>query len=553
MDEAEEFDLVVIGAGAAGLAASATAALAGLRVVLLEASDRVGGTCAISAGCAWLPNTMLSREDDPNAARRYLDHVVGNESRAEMREAFLARAPEMVAELQNAGAIDLAPFAHHPDYHTDLPGAVTRGRALGAQPFDGRKLGSAFGLVKPPLPEFTIMGGMMVDRTDIGHLLRATRSLASFRHAAGLMLRHGRDRLTGPRGRRLVMGNALVGRLLAFLIDRGVEIRTGCRVDRIVVSDGRATGVAIGKQQIVAHCGIVVCTGGFSHHARLRQDLFPDPVAEQSVVPDTNTGGGVDLLLGAGGQLERGYSNAAFWAPASVRTRSDGSKAVFPHLLLDRAKPGIIAVDASGRRFVDESTSYHRFVEGMYQAGAITCHLVCNAAFIRQYGLGVIRPMTRRLGPWVAEGYLAEGRDIKAIATAIGADPAVLADSFARNDRYAAEGRDPEFNRGSTAYSRNLGDPDHIGPNPCLGPMGEGPYYAVRLHTADIGTAMGIVTDTEARVLDAAGAHIPGLYAAGADMASVMGGSYPGPGITIGPALTFGHVAARHAATLKET
>uniref|UniRef100_UPI00351417DE FAD-dependent oxidoreductase n=1 Tax=Nioella sp. TaxID=1912091 RepID=UPI00351417DE len=233
MDEAEEFDLVVIGAGAAGLAASATAALAGLRVVLLEASDRVGGTCAISAGCAWLPNTMLSREDDPDAARQYLDHVVGNDSRAEMREAFLARAPEMVAELQNAGAIDLAPFAHHPDYHTDLPGAVTWGRALGAQPFDGRKLGSAFRLVKPPLPEFTIMGGMMVDRTDIGHLLRATRNLASFRHAAGLMLRHGRDRLTGPRGRRLVMGNALVGRLLAFLIDRGVEIRTGCRVDRI--------------------------------------------------------------------------------------------------------------------------------------------------------------------------------------------------------------------------------------------------------------------------------------------------------------------------------
>ncbi|AUC56200.1 FAD-binding dehydrogenase (plasmid) [Sagittula sp. P11] len=553
MDEAEEFDLVVIGAGAAGLAASATAALAGLRVVVLEATDRVGGTCAISAGCAWLPNTMLSREDDPNAARRYLDHVVGNESRAEMREAFLARAPEMVAELQNAGAIDLAPFAHHPDYHTDLPGAVTRGRALGAQPFDGRKLGSAFGLVKPPLPEFTIMGGMMVDRTDIGHLLRATRSLASFRHAAGLMLRHGRDRLTGPRGRRLVMGNALVGRLLAFLIDRGVEIRTGCRVDRIVVSDGRATGVAIGKQQIAAHCGIVVCTGGFSHHARLRQDLFPDPLAEQSVVPDTNTGGGLDLLLGAGGQLERGYSTAAFWAPASVRTRSDGSKAVFPHLLLDRAKPGIIAVDASGRRFVDESTSYHRFVQGMYRAGAIPCHLVCNAAFIRQYGLGVIHPMTRRLGPWVAEGYLAEGRDIKAIATAIGADPAVLADSFARNDRYAAEGRDPEFNRGSTAYSRNLGDPDHIGPNPCLGPMGEGPYYAVCLHPADIGTAMGIVTDTQARVLDAAGAPIPGLYAAGADMASVMGGSYPGPGITIGPALTFGHVAARHAATSKET
>ncbi len=545
-------DLVVVGAGAAGMAAAATAALEGLSVLLIEASPHVGGTSALSAGSAWVPNSILSRDDDPDAARRYLDSVVGNQSRAEMRDAFLTRGPEMIARLQGAGALDLAPYPYHPDYLTDMPGAVTSGRALGARAFDGRRLGKSLALLRPPLPEFTIFGGMMVDRVDITHLLNATKSAKSSAHAAKLLLRHGVDRLAGPRGRRLVMGNALAGRLLAFLLEHGVTIRTGTTVERIEVEDGRATGVIAGGERINARCGVVISTGGFSHHARLRDELYPKPVAAHSAVPASNAGGGVDLLLAAGGRLEIGYDNAAFWAPASVRTRADGSKAVFPHFVLDRAKPGVIAVNAEGRRFVDESTSYHRFVGGMYNAGAIPCHLVCNADFIRRYGLGVIRPLTRNLKPWVAEGYIAEGATVADLAKAIGADPDALADSFARNDRYAAEGKDPDFGRGTTAYARNLGDPAH-GPNPCLGPMGEGPYYALKIHPADIGTAMGVVTDTQARVLNAAGAPTEGLYAAGNDMASVMGGAYPGPGITIGPALTFGYVAARHAATRKET
>ncbi|MEC7763636.1 MAG: FAD-dependent oxidoreductase [Pseudomonadota bacterium] len=547
----DTFDLVIIGAGAAGMAAAATGSLHGLTVLLLEATDHVGGTSAISAGSIWVPNTHLAQDDDPEAAARYLDTVVGNWSRAEMRTAFLAQGPKMVAALQDAGALDLAPYPYHPDYLSELPGAVTRGRALGAKAFDGRKLGRNFGLLRAPLPEFTILGGMMVDRTDIGHLLNAIRSIKSFLHAAGLILRHAWDRLSAPRGRRLVMGNALAGRLLAYLLARGVPIRTGARVSEVLIQNGRATGVVVDGAQVHARRGVIVSTGGLSHNARLRDTLFPTPVAEHSAVPPSNAGGGVELLLAAGGHLDTAHANAAFWAPASVRQRADGSLAVFPHFVLDRAKPGVIAVDGTGKRFVDESTSYQRFVEGMYRAGAIPCHLVCNGAFIRRYGLGVIRPMTRNLAPWVEEGYLKTGRRIEDIAGAIGADPAVLADSFARNDRYAGEGRDPEFGRGDSRYARNLGDPTHS-PSPCLGPMGEGPYYALAIHPADIGTSIGIETDTEARVLGADGAPIEGLYAAGNDMASVMGGTYPGPGITIGPAMTFGYVAAHHAALKKE-
>lgn len=545
------FDLVVIGAGAAGMAAAATGALHGLGVLLLEATPYVGGTSALSAGSVWVPNTHLAKDDDPDAAARYLDTVVGNWSRAEMRAAFLAHGPEMVAALNKAGALELAPYPYHPDYLSEMPGAVTSGRALGATTFDGRKLGRHFGLLRPPLPEFTIFGGMMVDRTDINHLLNAVRKPKSFLHAAGLILRHAWDRISAPRGRRLVMGNALTGRLLAYILAQGVTIRTGVMVREILIEDGRAVGVVVDGERILARRGVIVSTGGFSHNAKLREKLYPRPVAKHSAVPESNAGGGVELLLAAGGHFDAEHANAAFWAPASVRQRRDGSRAVFPHFVLDRAKPGVIAVDGEGKRFVDESTSYQRFVEGMYRAGAIPCHLVCNGEFIRRYGLGVIRPMTRNLKPWVEEGYLKTGRSIEDLAKAIGADPAALADSFARNDRFATQGRDPDFDRGASRYARNLGDPAHK-PNPCLGPMGEGPYYALEIHPADIGTSAGIETDAEARVLGADGTPIEGLYTAGNDMASVMGGTYPGPGITIGPAMTFGYVAARHAALKRE-
>ncbi len=532
------------------MSAAVTAASMGLRVLLAEASPCIGGTTAISAGSLWIPASFhdLSGEDSPETALRFLDATVGNHSPADLRKAFLARGPEMVEYLNSVGALDLAAYPHHPDYLADAPGATLKGRALGAKPFDGRKLGRNLRLLRTPLPEFTIFGGMMVDRTDIGHLLNAHRNFTSFRYAAGLLLRHGFDRLTGPRGTRLVMGNALAGRLLWSLLRFGVELRTECKVSELVERDGRIAGAMIDGRFLEARRGVIVSAGGFPHHPRLRQELYPQPVAEHSAVPATNSGGGIDLLLRAGGHLSSGHANPAFWAPSSVRRRKDGTLAVFPHFVLDRAKPGIIAVNREGRRFVNESTSYQLFVDGMYRAKALPCYLVCNGAFIRKNGLGMIRPRTLNLAPHVADGYIAQGKTLEELATRIGVDPRGLADSVARNDRYAREGVDPDFHRGANAYNRNLGDPSH-GPNPCLGPIGDGPYYALTIHPADIGTSIGIETDGSARVLNASGQPIPGLYAAGADMSSIMGGIYPAPGITIGPAMAFGYTAARHAAT----
>jgi len=541
------FDIVVLGAGAAGMAAAATAASLSKKVLLIDSSPFVGGTSALSAGSVWIPNSGLSGADSGlEAAKTYLDAVVGNWSSQAMRSAFLEHGPEMIAHLHRIGAIDLAPYPYHPDYLADAPGASTEGRALGTRAFDGRLLGKHLALLRPPMPEFTVFGGMMVDRTDLGHLLGMNRSIRSFVHSAGLVARYARDRLSGPRGRRLVMGNALAGRLLRSLLDRDVVIRIGTDAEALTVRDGRVCGLVVDGREVSARDGVIVATGGFSHHPELRTRYYPEPVAKHSAVPDANRGGGLDLMVKAGGHLVEHHANAAFWAPCSVNRRADGSLAVFPHFVLDRAKPGVIAVGKSGRRFVDESTSYQRFVEGMYQAGSIPCHLVCNGDFIRRNGLGIVRPGTRNPANFVQSNYLSQGNTLDELAARIGVDSVGLNETAALIEQYARAGVDPDFGRGGNAYARNLGDPAH-GPNPCLGPIGAGPYYALEIHPGDIGTSIGIETNTSAQVLDQSGQPIAGLYAAGNDMSSVMGGVYPGPGITLGPAMTFGYVAAMHA------
>ena len=548
-DTKDGYDLIVLGAGAAGMTAAITGAALGLDVLLLESSPYAGGTSAFSAGSVWIPNSSLASGsgDDPQKAAIYLHATVGNRVPEDVTSAFLSHGPEMVDFLQKLGATDLVAYPYHPDYLADAPGATTHGRVLGPRPFDAGVLGKSLTQLRPPLPEFTLFGGMMVDRVDIGHLLAAHRSLKSLGHAASIVLRYGLDRVVHGRGTRLVMGSALAGRLLATLLRLGVEMRTGAEVTDLVIENGQVTGVVLGGDTIAARKGVVIATGGFPHHRGLREALYPKPVAQYSAAPGDNRGGGIDLARAAGGSLSEGHANAAFWAPSSVRTRRDGSTAVFPHFFLDRAKPGIIAVDKNGRRFVDESTSYQRFVEGMYSARAMPCWFICNGRFVRKYGLGMIRPRTSNLKPFLDEGYVFQAPTIAELAEKIGVDPAGLAASVKANDEYARTGVDRDFGRGGNAYSRNLGDAAH-GPNPCLGPIGEGPYCALPIHPADIGTSIGLRADGSGRVLDESGQPIDGLYAAGNDMSSVMGGVYPGPGVTLGPALTFGYIAARHAA-----
>ena len=295
----------------------------------------------------------------------------------------------------------------------------------------------------------------------------------------------------------------------------------------------------------------MLATGGFSHDARLREQFFPAGAGAVSATAPAGTGDGLHVATAAGAGINPRVASPAYWVPASLFKRADGSQGVFPHTVTDRAKPGIIAVNAAGRRFVNEALSYHEFVLAMLRDGNDAAnrsfYLVCDRRFLWNYGLGRIQPFTVHVRRYVRSGELIEARSIEALAGAIGVETSALAKTLEKYNASARIGIDPEFGRGGSIYQRHLGDAGHS-PNPCVAPIEQPPFYALRIVPADLGTAIGLRTDSDARVLREDGSVISGLYACGNDMGSIMNGNYPGPGITLGPALTFGYIAGRHLA-----
>ena len=556
----ETFDVIVVGSGAAGLSAALTASLSGLSVLVIEKAETLGGSSAISGGAVWIPDhphlAGIGMRDSRADVLAYLGAILGNRLKPEMVGAFLDRGPEMVAFLEAHTELRLVPRPLSPDYHPDLPGAAPGGRTLDPLPYDGRALGRAFHRLRKPLKEFLVFGGMMVNRKDIDTLLGATRAPGHFLGAAKLLLRYGLDRLTHPRGTRLLMGNALVARLLKSALERAIPIRENHAARALVRNNGRIAGLVVagpGRQATLgARRGVVFATGGFPGNAAMRGEFLPHAGQHYSMAPAENTGDGIRLGLEAGGRLGAENIGNALWAPVSVMKNPDGTETRFPHLILDRAKPGLIAVDQTGRRFVNEANSYHDFVEAMHRAHeirpTIPAFLVCDAAFVRKYGLGLVRPGPGSLTRFIKAGYLLVGASLAELAGKMAVDPANLAAAVQGMNHAAATGEDVPFGKGSTAYNRYLGDAEHL-PNPCLGPIETAPFYAVKVFPGDIGTATGLETDAEARVIGGDGQPIPGLYACGNDMNSIMAGSYPSAGITLGPALTFGYIAGRNLAT----
>jgi len=303
--------------------------------------------------------------------------------------------------------------------------------------------------------------------------------------------------------------------------------------------------------------GVVMASGGFNRHPTRRTELLPGASETWCPAGPGHTGRAQELALKAGAQLGQGGLTHAFWAPVSIRKRDDGSTAAFPHFVMDRGKPGMISVDSQGQRYVNESTSYHLFGLAMQAHHSTTpcipTWLVCDAGALKRYGIGMIRPGGNGLAPFLADGYLKQGHTLQELAKQIEVPAEKLEATVARFNTLADQGVDTDFQRGTTDYQRANGDATWPGPNPCLGALKDGPFYAIALYPGDIGAATGLVANEHAQVLDGQGAVIPGLYACGNDMHSIMGGVYPAPGITIGPAITFGYLAAKHAVAKART
>lgn len=561
-DETYECDVLVVGSGAAGLSAAVTAGHRGLKVLVVEKEPRFGGTTARSGGWLWIPGTSLARAwgivENKEQARAYLRHEAGNNFDAARVEAFLDKGPEAVDFFVTKTAVRFDMPLTFPDYHAEAPGGAQGGRSMVTRPFDGRELGAHIKDIGPPLPELTVFGIMLGSGKDIIHFMRATKSVASAAYVLRRLSRHFLDVMRYGRGMTLTNGNALAGRLAKSAFDLKIALWLSSPVTQLVAEDGAVRGAMVAHEgctvRVTARRGVVLACGGFPHDVARRKQMFPhapDGTQHWSPGPPGNTGDGLRLAEAAGGRVEDRLPNAAAWVPVSVTHRKDGTRGVMPHFI-DRAKPGVIAVTRNGARFANEGNSYHDFVQAMMKAAKpgeeIAAYLVCDHRALRAYGLGCVPPFPMPIGGYIKSGYLKRGRTLSELAAQTGIDAGGLATTIAEFNKSAAEGRDPAFGKGSRAYNRYQGDALH-GPNPCVAPLERAPFYAIKMVIGDLGTYAGVRTDQHARALDADGRPIPGLYAVGNDMASIMGGNYPGAGITLGPALTFGYIAGTHLAT----
>jgi succinate dehydrogenase/fumarate reductase flavoprotein subunit len=557
-------DLLVVGSGAGGLSTAITARKHGLDVIVIEKEAVFGGTTAFSGGVLWIPGNTHGQangaDDSREAVLRYLRHQTGRFFDAAAVEAFVDNAPKMVEWFERETEVQFVPTLY-PDYHPDAPGGVDVGRSILAAPYDARRLGAEIERLRPPLATITFMGMMFnSSNADLKHFFNATKSLASAIYVARRLANHFKELLLYRRGVQVTSGNALAARLARSCFDLGIAIHTETEARELLRDkSGSVIGARVRtgdtERSITARRGVVLACGGYPHDVQRITQSYPHlrrGGAHLSPVPSGNTGDGLKLAESAGGQVDLRFdgTGAAAWMPVSRVPLSGGRFGVFPHLL-DRYKPGIIGVLRNGRRFTNESSSYHDVGAAMIEACAgereTAMWLVCDQATIAKYGLGYAKPAPMPLRGLIRRGYLFKGRTLAELAREAGIDAAGLEATVRDYNVGAVHGIDPRFGRGSTSFNRYLADPANR-PNPCVAAIGDGPYYAVKVVVGDLGTFDGLRTTTVGQVLRDDDTVVPGLYAVGNDRASIMGGNYPGAGITLGPAMTFGFITGRFVA-----
>ncbi|MFT0624138.1 FAD-dependent oxidoreductase [Ectopseudomonas guguanensis] len=556
-------DLLVVGSGAAGLAAAVSAAHLGKRVILVEKDAVLGGATAWSGGWLWAPRNPLARRagivEDIEQPRTYLRNELGEHYRPELVDAFLQNCPDMVAFFEQHTALQFVDGNGIPDMHGDTPGAATGGHQVIAAPYDGREVLDLLPRLRKTLRETSFMGMPIMAGADLAAFLNMTRSPRALLHVIRRFTTHLYHLARYGRAMHLVNGVALIARLARSAQDLGVQMLESTPAQRLIIEDGNICGAVVlhaGEETTIRAKAVVLAAGGFPNDPERRKAMFPRDASGHdnlALPPDSCSGDGLRLGESAGGYVANDLRSPVAWAPVSKVPYADGSIGHFPHII-DRGKPGIIGVLQNGKRFVNEAGGYYDYVDAMLKAvpeDQQACSwLICDHRSQRRYGLGFARPAPVPLWPHIRNGYLKRGHSLEALAQACGIDPFGLVATVDEFNQHARRGKDPLFGRGSTAFNRRSGDAQHNGPNPCVAPIEHGPFYAVKVQPGCFGTFAGLRTDGHARVLDAHDEPIPGLYAAGTDMASPLGGHYPSGGINLGPALTFGYIAGRRAAAL---
>jgi len=537
----ESADFVIVGSGGGSMVAATAVKDAGKTPIILEKTDKVGGSTAMSGGVFWIPNNpLLAREgiaDDSDKARTYLDAAVGDvgpsTSRAR-KDMFLTQGPKMIEWLEGKG-IPFVRYGGWSDYHDDLPGGMGEGRSFGVELFDINKLGPVWSK-RLRVTDFAVAA----KRSEAKHLPLIKISWKAKIAAAKIGMRIARNKLLGRK--QVGTGAAIQGRMLKMALDHDLDIRINSGVTELIEEGGRITGVVTQKNgkpwRIEAREGVLINAGGFAHNAEMRKKYGPAPASTAWTNANPgDTGEMIEIAKAHGAALD--LTDQAVWIPTSLPP--DGAKLMN---VPDLPKPHVIVVNKDGKRFCDEAQSYMKNGQDYYAHNAVPAYAIMDARYFKKYGWGF------RLGPvpkdWYESGFVKEAPTLRALAEKIGIDPAGLEATVERFNGFARAGRDLDFNRGAKAYDLVFADPSNK-PNPGLGTLEEAPFRAIEIWPGDVGTFGGIVTDEYGRVLRDDGSLIPGLYATGNSTASVMGKTYPGAGASIAPSFLFGWVAAHHA------
>lgn len=553
----QEFDVIVVGSGAGGMTAALCVKGEGLSSVVLEKSDKYGGTTAVSGGGIWIPcNDDIAKtggKDSYAEALTYMKHLTAGEVPVPRIEAYLKNAPAMVRHLREKFGVLFRGVKLYPDYYPDQPGGKDGYRSMEPVEFDAALLGDEFAAQRPPFAGTQVMGRIAMNQVE-AHIL-FTKAKGWIGLIMKMMLRYMFDwpwRFKSKRDRRMTLGQALVGQLRHALRKQDIPLLLNTGMDNLIEEGGRVVGV-LAKQngktlRLHARRGVVLASGGFEANQDMREKYLPKPTkASWTGAPPINHGDGIRAGLALGAKL--GFMNLT-WGSPTVHVPGAASQTT---LFVERAMPNCVIVNQKGQRFVNEAAAYPDVVTAIYQDqakgnGTVPCWFIFDGTFRKKYPAGLflpsnIQPDSKLPPDWLDKVYY-RADSLDALAGKIGVDAQGLAATVKTFNSYCEKGIDPEFNKGGTAIDRYYSDPTNK-PNSCMGPLNTGPYYAIPLYPGEIGTKGGLWTDEHARVLREDGSAIAGLYATGNCSAAVMGKTYAGAGSTLGPAMTFGYVAAR--------
>lgn len=554
-----EVDVLVVGTGAGGMTAALKAHDEGGDVLLIEKTDQYGGSSAMSSCLLWIPNNHLMPtigiEDNPEDAMDYLKGTTKGEVAEARLLAFRDTGPEMLRYLTDKTRVEVVGLPEYPDYYPAVKGSKPGGRSVEPNHFDAKLLGEDFLNMRSQNLQMQVIGRLGMTAVEARMVL--TGQPGGMLLFAKLILKYVMDipwRFRSRRDRNPSGGNALIGMLRLSLRDREVPIWLETPARDIIIEDGRVVGLEVEKDgqsfRIKAKRGVIFAAGGFEGNQIMRDKYLPNPTrAEWTCGNSANTGDVIEMGIKAGAAV--GLMDDAWWGPTSVVPGEEQARM----LVIEKSLPGSILVSQKGNRFVNEAAPYIDIVNGMYRThspkeSCVPAFFIFDAQYRKKYMCGPVLQSTPDflIQKLFRQGYMKKADTLEELAQQLGVDAEGLKSSVAKNNEYAKTGVDLDFHRGENIYDRYYGD-EKVSPNPCLGPIGKAPYYAIEAFAGELGTKGGLMVDELARVVKSSGEVIPGLYAIGNCSSALTGRSYPGAGATIGPATTFGYIAAIDAMT----